>query len=513
MKLWNFYFIAKLFLYFSSYINFHVFENILFALFLLIPLRQPNLSVLRQILAIPASIALLYYDSWLPPFANLVAQSARILEFSSSYLTELAGRFISWPIIAALCGLFLIYYLLNKRFKLTPSVLAAMLVPLIPIDTLFAFSGKPTHLNQPTQASDAELNHALEAFYQQEQSRVVHYSPAPKSDAPFDIIFLQVCSLSWDDLKVINEAENPFLKRFDIIFTNFNSATAYSEPAMMRLQHGSCGQEKHDEMYDPAAPECHTLNALKVAGYETQVALNHNGIGGDFLSDLHEIGNIKAKPMDLTDIRPAMYSFDNSPIYNDYAVLSKWWDNRMASKSPRAVLYYNTITMHDGVHSTVKYSEDSLAGYRPRVIKLFSDLDRFFAQIESSGRHAVVIFIPEHGTNLRGDRMQISGMREIPSPNISIVPVGIKLIGVDSHDAVKTQIISQPSSYIAVSTIISRLISNSPFNKKNSRLDTYLTNLPQTEYVSENNKDTLMMRYKEQYFLLSHNTKWSPYHP
>lgn len=513
MKLWNFYFIAKLFLYFSGYIDFHVIPNILFALVLLIPLRPPILSLARQILAIPAGIALLYHDSWLPPFVNMIAQSARLLEFSSSYLAELAGRFISWPVIAALCGLFLTYYLLNKHFKLTPTVVAAMLVPLVPIDTLFAFTGRSSHPAQQIHASEAELSQTLEAFYKQQQSRVVTYSPAPKSDTPFDIIFLQVCSLSWDDLKVIKETENPFIKRFNFIFTNFNSATAYSEPAMIRLQHGSCGQEKHDEMYDPAAPECHTLNALKVAGYETQVALNHNGIGGDFLSDLHEIGNIKTEPMNLDDIRPATYSFDDSPIYNDYEVLSKWWKHRMTSTSPRTVLYYNTITMHDGVHSTVKYSKDSLAGYHPRAIRLFADLDRFFTLIESSGRRAVVIFIPEHGTNLRGDRMQISGMREIPSPNISIVPVGIKLIGMDGRTAANTQIISQPSSYIAVSTILSRLISNSPFNKNIPNLHNYLPNLPETEFVSENNKDTLLMRYNEQYYLFSHNSKWSPYHP
>lgn len=511
MNLWNFYFIAKLFLYLCHYIGFHVVANFIFALFLLIPLRRPALKITRQVLAVPAGIALLYYDSWFPPFQNLIDQAPRLLEFSPSYLTELAGRFIAWPVVAALCGLLVLYYLLIKRYKLTRIVFASMLVPLLPIDTLFARGNDPSRLYANVGAT--ELNQALDAFYAKERSRVVTYSPAPKSDIPFDIIFVHVCSLSWDDLKAIDESENPFIKSFNIVFTNFNSATAYSEPSMMRLQHGSCGQEKHNDMYHPAAPACHTLNALKVAGYEINVALNHSGIAGDFLKDLHEIGSIQENPMDISDLPKWKYSYNEEPIYNDYGILSKWLKLRLENKSPRTILYYNTITMHDGTRDTPKYAEDSLLDYRPRVVGLFSDLDRFFTQIEASGRHAVVVFIPEHGTNLRGDKMQIAGMREIPSPTITKVPVGIRLIGMGNDSPANTHIVSQPSSYLAVSTILSRMVSNSPFNTNHTHLDSYVADLPVTDFVAENNKDTLMMGYKGGYFLLTKHTTWTPYSP
>ncbi len=43
--------------------------------------------------------------------------------------------------------------------------------------------------------------------------------------------------------------------------------------------------------------------------------------------------------------------------------------------------------------------------------------------------------MPEHGAALRGDKMQIAGMREIPTPAITLVPVGIKVIGQDANRA------------------------------------------------------------------------------
>jgi cellulose synthase operon protein YhjU len=513
MNLWNFYFISKLVLYFGNCIGFHVLANLGFALALLVPLRLSVLRVLRQVAAIPLAFALLYYDSWFPSFENLVAHAPRLLEFSLGYLYELAGRLIVWQVVAAIFGIVFLCYLVSKRYRLTPIVIASMFVPLFPIDTLFAHNSDAAQTKKQVQASNEELTRALDAFYEREQSRVVSYVKASKSDTPFDIIFLHVCSLSWDDLQAVGEAANPFIKKFNIVFTNFNSATAYSEPSLIRLLHSSCGQEMHDEMYNPAAPHCHTLNALELLGYETNVALNHPGIAGDFLNNLREIGRVSEAPMDISDTPTWMYSYDDAPISNDYAVLSKWWSIRSAKQSSRTVLFYNTITMHDGARHTPEYSKDSLLDYRPRVIRLFSDLDRFFAQIEASGRRAVVVFVPEHGTNLRGDKMQISGMRETPSPGITKVPVGIRLIGRGSSASAKTQVISQPSSYIAVSTIISRMVSNSPFNEKNSDLDRYVADIPVTEFVAENNKDTLIMGYKGGYFLLTKHTKWTPYVP
>ena len=44
-------------------------------------------------------------------------------------------------------------------------------------------------------------------------------------------------------------------------------------------------------------------------------------------------------------------------------------------------------------------------------------------ELEASGRRAVVVLVPEHGAALRGDSAQIAGLREIPTPAITLVPV------------------------------------------------------------------------------------------
>lgn len=509
MKLWNLYFIAKLFLYFAGYIGFHALENLLFAICLAVPVHRRAIAAARQVLAVPAGVALLYHDTWLPPFERVLEESSRVLGFNSAYLLEVAGRFVSWPVVAGLVGILAVFHLVGRRMPLTPAVFVAMAVPLLPIDSPFAHGDKSTSRT----VSDTELTAALDNFHKQQAAQVVRYVPPPKSDAPFDIIFLQVCSLAWDDLEAIREEKNPFLKRFDVVFTRFNSGTAYSEPAMIRLHRGSCGHEKHADIFNPDDPECHTLNILQSVGWQQNVAINHDGREGDFLKELRRAADIRTKPMDLGGIAPTMYSYDDTPIWDDHAVLSKWWNQRLANPAARVAFYYNTITLHEGTRHTRKYVEDTPQAYRQRTLKLFADLDRFFAQIAASGRRAVVVFIPEHGTNLRGDRMQVAGMRELPSPTISIVPVGIKLIGQERPSAGEPQIVASPSSHLAVSTLLSRFIENSPFGKNTPSLANYLKDLPQTDFVAENNTDTLVMGYEERYFLRVKNAKWTPFHP
>lgn len=61
--------------------------------------------------------------------------------------------------------------------------------------------------------------------------------------------------------------------------------------------------------------------------------------------------------------------------------------------------------------------------------KFFDELDAFFTELEKSGRKVMVVVVPEHGGALKGDRMQVSGLRDIPSPSITDVPVGVKFFG------------------------------------------------------------------------------------
>ncbi|MBI0525349.1 cellulose biosynthesis protein BcsG, partial [Dickeya dianthicola] len=65
-----------------------------------------------------------------------------------------------------------------------------------------------------------------------------------------------ICSLSWSDLEVVQLENHPLWKKFDILFRQFNSATAYSGPASIRLLRASCGQQSHTDLYQPVNQQC-----------------------------------------------------------------------------------------------------------------------------------------------------------------------------------------------------------------------------------------------------------------
>jgi len=585
MGKWNFYFIAKLFLYFERYIDFHVLPNLAFASLLLIPVRHPRLKLLRQVIAVPAGIALFYHDTWFPPVSRVLAQTSQLEGFRLTYLMELAGRLFNPLAIAGLVVLYFVYFFAEKKIRrITPFVFVAMLAPLLPIfatpsgldkmagsdpanDTPTPaaetgagdVAGPPATANQtgsqispaakssgppdavpppnadraaseaaknpiqtgaPASATgkvsgpptEAGLTASLNSFYRQEAARTVSFTPPQKSDAPFDIIFLQICSLSWDDMDFTRERDNPLFKRFNIIFTNFSTAATYSGPAVIRALRGSCGQPKHSALYGAASPQCFTFDNLQKIGFEPNLAMNHDGRYSALLTDLRERGGLKAASFDARGAPPYLKSFDGSSVQDDYAVLSKWWGKRLQTPSDRVALFYNSVSLHDGNRYADGRSGNSMEIYHPRLTRLLSDLDRFFTELQASGRRAVVVFIPEHGAAVRGDKMQIAGMREIPSPRISIVPVGIKLIGLAENSATKPVIVSKPTSYLAVSQLLADFVRATPFGKSSLNLDEQVRDLPSTEFVAEND-DVIVVRRGKQYFIRSKDAGWIEYDP
>lgn len=531
MGAWNYYFIAKLFLYFGHYIGFHVFANLAFALFLAIPIQRPRLKLLRQIVAVPAGVALFYYDTWLPPFSRLISQASLLKGFDPVYMVELAGRFINPAVVAALALLYAVYFFARKRLRISTFVFIAILVPLLPLpkkspdaDMTAALPGatgnqslpglpEPSTNSAPEPATDEELTASLNSFYKNEAARAVSFAPPEKSDAPFDIIFLHICSLSWDDLDFVKERDNALFKRFDIVFTDFNSAASYSGPAAIRVLRGSCGQQKHSALYEPSPPQCLTFDNLRQAGFEPQMAMDHDGHFGDFLAEVRKYGGLELTPFDETKgMPPYLQSFDGTPVYDDYTMLSRWWEKRLKTPAARVAMYYNSISLHDGNRYSGSRSGNSMEIYHPRLTRLLGDIDRFLAQLSASGRRAVVVFIPEHGASIRGDKIQIAGMREIPSPRISIVPVGVKLIGATGNAAGEPLIVSKPASYLALSKLLSGFIGKTPFAGSGLDLGEYVRDLPTTEFVAEND-DVVVMRRGNRYFMRTRDTGWIEYDP
>lgn len=359
--------------------------------------------------------------------------------------------------------------------------------------------------------SALDMDKVLQKFFTLESARSIAFPATKPGDIPFDVIFIHVCSLSWDDLRLMGLEQHPLWHRFDILLTHFNSASTYSGPAAIRMQRATCGQSTHADLYSPAPDKCYLMDSLKRSGFEPSLALNHDGHFDNFLKAVQAQGQLNIPPLPLTGATITQNAFDGTPIYDDLSVLTRWLENRQKSSSPRIAMYYNTASLHDGNHLTgVNAKMNSRDNFKLRLSKLLDDLEAFMQNLEKSGRRAVVAMIPEHGAALRGDKMQIAGMREIPSPAITLVPVGIKVIGVNLKRNGDTLLIGKPTSYMAVSHIVARLLAKPPYAKNSYTPSDYVADLPFTPFVSEND-EIVMTGYKGRYYLRQDTSGWVDY--
>lgn len=509
---WSFYFLAKLALFWKGLIGFHALENLAFAALLLCPPPSSAWGRLRPWASVPAAVALLYYDSWLPSLSRALSQGALLAGFSGAYLLELLGRFVNWQVVALLVILWVGHGVLARWLRTGVLALAAMAFLAVQQPAAGGHPAAPAGpAGEKRAGSAADLDAVLKAFYAAEARRRVAFPPPAPGDAPFDVIFLHVCSLSWDDLKAMELDSHPLWQRFDFLFTRFNSGASYSGPAAIRIQRGTCGQAPHGALYSPAPEGCYLMAGLQAAGYEPSLALNHDGHFDGFLGLVKGQAGMNVAPLPLAGLPVPQRGFDDSPIYDDLATLSRWLEGRGKSDQPRVAAFFNTISLHDGNRlAGAGAGRGSLDTYRIRLKKLLDDTDAFLEKLERSGRRAVVALIPEHGAAVRGDRMQIAGLREIPSPAITLVPVGVKVVGPDVRRSGDAARVDASTSYLAVSHLIARMLEYSPYGQAGFAPATYLADLPTTPFVAEN-ESTVVMEHEGKYFLRQDKEGWTEY--
>lgn len=536
LGLWNLYFVIKLFLYSTGHINLHIFYNIFFALFLIAPVAPPWLYKVRNLLAFPAGAALFYYDSWFPPLSRVLEQT-EVSKFSNDYLLEFAFRFVNWGMIGATCLVLAFYFLVLRRIqRLTLLTITGLfLVSLthwsnywVPYLQL-AFTH--IHIAESSTKQQAELTYGIEgtepadavlelgavmsldqvldselaSFYATEQDRLVTFDEMPQAE-DFDLLFLNICSLSWDDLQMTHQTEHPLFAQMDIMFEQFNAATSYSSPAVQRLLQANCGQQPHQILYESANEQCYLFSSLQTLGFETQAALNHNGQFQNLLDDL-----LKQPAFEQAfipeSLEKVLKGFDDSPIWSDYQTLDAWWTQRqqVSGHQPTALLY-NSISLHDGNRTLEEGSFGLSAPYEHRVKTLLDDILLFLQQLRASGRRVLVIFIPEHGAAFRGDTMQVVGLREIPTQEITLVPVGLSFIGVEAPPEAPL-IIEQPSSFLALAELLKRIIKERAFTQQIEWVE-LIYDLPETALVSEN-EAAVALWYEGQPYVRINGRSWA----
>ena len=516
MGLWNLYFLAKIYLFHTGQMQPIWLLNLVFALLLVIPLESRILRVLRQIIAIGAGAALAWRESTLPPFARLLTEFSNIRTFTPGYLVELFQRFVPVEMVVAVVLVVLVYRLINRWIRTTTLVLLALIAMPIWYGTGITLPGAKAQqaTAQSAGSARADINATnnydaiLAAFRQQEAQRTATFSPLTATpDAQFDIIVLHICSLSWDDLDAAKSLNHPLLSRFDYLFKNFSSAASYSGPAAIRLLRASCGQQPHKDLYDPAPAECHLFADLAQAGFTPRILMNHDGRFDNFRTYVETEIGIQGVKMESTEGVPvAMRAFDDSPILDDFNTFDHWYKQHLAQDKGPVALYYNTVTLHDGNRLPDKRLT-SIESYPLRLKTLLDDVDRIIDTISKSGRKAVVIFVPEHGAALRGDKNQISGLREIPTPNIIHVPVGVKLVGLPTTETPQPVTIDAPTSFFGLSQLVFNLVADSPFRQGAPDLAHYVEDLPQTQMVGEN-EATLTMKRTNGYVIHTPDGVW-----
>lgn len=489
MSGWAYYFIAKVYLYLRGHIPFDVAANAALAVWVMIP-TPPSWSGSgavvwgRRLVTVAAAALLAWHDSWLPPLPSAVEFLRETPLPSAEFLADLAWRNLTTPEAGILLAIVAAAIVAHHRVRLAPVVFV-----LLAIVAVHVYARGPEGVDG-----------TLTAFYADQAGRTMAFPARPEQ--VFDVVLLHVCSLSWDDLAAVGMDRDPFFDQFDMLFTRFNSVTAHSNPSAIRLLRSGCGQSPHDALYRPARADCYLVDRLTASGYRAYTALNHDGAYGGFVEEVMRLGHA-ASPMGRGDMPVRAIDFTGERVYDDYAVLADWWNRRQADPSARAMLYYNTITLHDGG----RRADDRDLGVRDRETRyaefirtLFNDFDRFFSLMEAGGRRVAVVMVAEHGVALRGSRIQPAGLREVPLPSITTVPVGVKLIGPGwfRDDGPGQHTVERPTSYLAIASVLAQLTARPPASLDEAELVQVIDGIPSTEFVAEN-QGAIVVRDGERY--------------
>jgi cellulose synthase operon protein YhjU len=530
LRWWNVYFILKIILILQNAIKFSLLYNLAFIVFILFPIRHAKLRIVREVIAVGIGISLFYYDSYFPPFKHLLTQANQLIHFDLAYIFELFGRFISIDFLLLIGIICFTFYMVNKVLRVTTFVICALLYIGISGATLQSSNSvvvaqttnsvnknisPELNNSEPSTSIDltkAGLNNYLQQFFQEEETKVSKLNLLTKADlnhANFDILLVSICSIGWDDLALTNEINHPLLSEFDIRFDNYNSATAYSGPALVRLLRANCGQEPHSALFDaPKNNQCLLFEQLDSLGFNSEMVLNHDGEFDDFTQQLKQnMSKDVIQPVPLKGFSPYIRGFDGSNIYRDIDVLTAWSETAATGKS---ITLYNSISAHDGNNIINSNASGHLAKYHEREENILDDIDQFFKQLTASKRNIVVVFVPEHGAAMRGDHMQIQGMREIPTPAITHIPVGIKLFGEGLKLTNSPLIVNDNVSHLAISDVLANIITSNIYNGKTVSTANLVDNIDHVQAISQNSGAT-MMKVNDKSFLSLNEGDWIEY--
>lgn len=522
LGVWNVYFIIAFALAAFGYIELNLLGNALLMAWLLLPVGPKWLRILRGTLGVAAAAVLLYSESWLPGVDSILANKGGIAGFSLLYMAECALDFINVKMVGWGLLVFLGYFLVRRYVRVTfftiVYFLGAVTMPWVqsilperaPVVTADA-GGQTNEAAAPAKTGKADakaVGEWYDAFLAYEHDRRARFpNGLSEKDTPFDILLLSICSVSNDDLAVSQLDQHPLFKEFNIRFDSFNAATAYSGPALLRLLNGACGQPSHSELYGERRPECEIMTRLGTLGYSQRLLMDHSGEYDNFLQSMRDKAGVTAT-LDNAKYPTRYMGFDDEEIADSLAVLRHWQRTQVKSKAGRTATLINFIALHDGNRLPGRGRAEP---FKPRAQEMFDNIRTFLRELERSGRKTMVVIVPEHGAAVRGDKIQVPRLRDIPTMRISRVPVMVKFVGLKGMPNEPIHVTGN-TSYLALTSLIGKTLETDYFSKDGGTvpLEQLVHDLPQTNPVSENGT-VQTLEYQGREYFRQNGGEWKPY--
>ncbi len=522
LGVWNVYFIIAFALAAFGYIELNLLGNALLMAWLLLPVGPKWLRILRGTLGVAAAAVLLYSESWLPGVDSILANKGGIAGFSLLYMAEFALDFINVKMVGWGLLVFLGYFLVRRYVRVTfftiVYFLGAVTMPWVqsilperaPVVTADA-GGQTNEAAAPAKTGKADakaVGEWYDAFLAYEHDRRARFpNGLSEKDTPFDILLLSICSVSNDDLAVSQLDQHPLFKEFNIRFDSFNAATAYSGPALLRLPNGACGQPPHSELYGERRPECEIMTRLGTLGYSQRLLMDHSGEYDNFLQSMRDKAGVTAT-LDNAKYPTRYMGFDDEEIADSLAVLRHWQRTQVKSKAGRTATLINFIALHDGNRLPGRGRAEP---FKPRAQEMFDNIRTFLRELERSGRKTMVVIVPEHGAAVRGDKIQVPRLRDIPTMRISRVPVMVKFVGLKGMPNEPIHVTGN-TSYLALTSLIGKTLETDYFSKDGGTvpLEQLVHDLPQTNPVSENGT-VQTLEYQGREYFRQNGGEWKPY--
>lgn len=522
LGVWNVYFIIAFALAAFGYIELNLLGNALLMAWLLLPVGPKWLRILRGTLGVAAAAVLLYSESWLPGVDSILANKGGIAGFSLLYMAEFALDFINVKMVGWGLLVFLGYFLVRRYVRVTfftiVYFLGAVTMPWVqsilperaPVVTADA-GGQTNEAAAPAKTGKADakaVGEWYDAFLAYEHDRRARFpNGLSEKDTPFDILLLSICSVSNDDLAVSQLDQHPLFKEFNIRFDSFNAATAYSGPALLRLLNGACGQPSHSELYGERRPECEIMTRLGTLGYSQRLLMDHSGEYDNFLQSMRDKAGVTAT-LDNAKYPTRYMGFDDEEIADSLAVLRHWQRTQVKSKAGRTATLINFIALHDGNRLPGRGRAEP---FKPRAQEMFDNIRTFLRELERSGRKTMVVIVPEHGAAVRGDKIQVPRLRDIPTMRISRVPVMVKFVGLKGMPNEPLHVTGN-TSYLALTSLIGKTLETDYFSKDGGTvpLEQLVHDLPQTNPVSENGT-VQTLEYQGREYFRQNGGEWKPY--